>query len=71
MAALTRGRYALRFWLGGVMAGLVAPAGMVLYAVAAEIEGPALPAAAGVLALAGMFVYEDAFVRAGQSAPLS
>ena len=70
-AAMTRGRYALRFWLVGVAAGLVVPAVMVVYAVAAEIEGPALPAAAGILALAGLYAYEDAFVRAGQSAPLS
>lgn len=71
LRAMIRGRYALRFWLGGVVAGLVVPTGLTLLAVAAEIEGPALPAAAGALALAGMFAYEDAFVRAGQSAPLS
>ena len=33
--------------------------------------GAALPAAAGALALAGMFCSETAFVRAGQSVPLS
>lgn len=71
LRAMIRGRYALRFWLGGVVAGLVVPTGMTIYAVAAEIQGPALPAVAGALALAGMFAYEDAFVRAGQSAPLS
>ena len=71
LRAMIRGRYALRFWLGGVVAGLVVPTGMVIFAVAAEIEGPALTAPAGALALAGMFAYEDAFVRAGQSAPLS
>ena len=71
LRAMIRGRYALRFWLGGVVAGLVVPTGLTILAVAAEIEGPALPAAAGALALAGMFAYEDAFVRAGQSAPLS
>lgn len=71
LRAMIRGRYALRFWLGGVVAGLVVPTGMTIYAVAAEIRGPALPAVAGALALAGMFAYEDAFVRAGQSAPLS
>lgn len=71
LRAMIRGRYALRFWLGGVVAGLVVPTGLTIFAVAAEIEGPALPAVAGALALAGMFAYEDAFVRAGQSAPLS
>ncbi len=71
LAAMTRGRYARQFWLGGVAAGLIVPAGIVIFAEAAEIEGPALPAVAGALALAGLFAYEDAFVRAGQSAPLS
>ena len=71
LAAMTRGRYARQFWWGGVAAGLVVPAGIVILAEAVEIEGPALPAVAGALALAGLFAYEDAFVRAGQSAPLS
>jgi len=30
-----------------------------------------LPAAAGLAALVGMWFYEDSFVRAGQSVPLS
>ena len=69
--AMTRGRYARQFWWGGVIVGLVVPALLVIIALAADIAGPALPAAAAVAALAGMFAYEDAFVRAGQSVPLS
>jgi Fe-S-cluster-containing dehydrogenase component/formate-dependent nitrite reductase membrane component NrfD len=72
IAALTRGRYATRFWLGGIVVGLVVPA--VLAAVAMGGGGDAavaLGAVAGVAAVAGQFAFEDAFVRAGQSVPLS
>jgi formate-dependent nitrite reductase membrane component NrfD len=69
--AMTRGTYARQFWWGGIALGLVVPAALVILALAADIEGPALPALAGVAALVGMFAYEDAFVRAGQSVPLS
>jgi Fe-S-cluster-containing dehydrogenase component/formate-dependent nitrite reductase membrane component NrfD len=63
--AMTRGRYATRFWLFGIALGLAVPAALVI------IGGTALGAAAGVAALAGLAGYEDAFVRAGQSVPLS
>ena len=70
VAAMTRGRYAGRFWAGGVVLGLVLPAAAVAVALAAD-AGPALPAAAGAAAVVGMWFYEDSFVRAGQSVPLS
>ena len=70
VAAMTRGRYARRFWAGGVVVGLVLPAAATLAAVVAD-TGAALPAAAGLSALVGMWFYEDSFVRAGQSVPLS
>jgi formate-dependent nitrite reductase membrane component NrfD len=69
--AMTRGRYARRFWWGGVGLGLVVPALAVAVSLAAGVGSPALAAAGGLCALAGMFAYEDAFVRAGQSVPLS
>ena len=68
--AMTRGRYARRFWAGGVALGLVVPAVAAAVALAAG-TGAALPAIAGLCALAGMWFYEDSFVRAGQSVPLS
>ena len=68
--AMIRGRYARRFWAGGVVLGLVVPAVATVVAVAAG-TGAALPAAAGLCALVGMWFYEDSFVRAGQSVPLS
>lgn len=68
---MTRGKYAKQFWWGGVAIGLLLPAAAVIVSLAADIDNPALAAAAGVLALVGLFAYEDSFVRAGQSVPLS
>ena len=67
---MVRGAVSGRFWWGGVVLGLLVPG--VLTAIAVAADGPALlPAVAGIAALAGMGAYEDAFVRAGQSVPLS
>jgi Fe-S-cluster-containing dehydrogenase component/formate-dependent nitrite reductase membrane component NrfD len=66
---LYRDRFARRFWLGGVLLGLVAPAA--LGAAFLAVGGRGLLAAAGACALSGLWFYEDAWVRAGQSVPLS
>ena len=69
---MTKGAYAGRFWFGGVLAGIVLP--LVLAAIALASSGDAttaLAAFAGLSALIGLFSYEDAYVRAGQSVPLS
>ena len=69
---MTRGAYAGRFWFGGVLAGIVIP--LILAAIALASSGDAttaLAALAGLSALIGLFSYEDAYVRAGQSVPLS
>jgi len=42
----------------------------VIIALSTDI-GAGIAAVAGVSALIGMFAYEDSFVRAGQSVPLS
>ena len=70
VAAMTRGRYARRFWAGGIVLGLLVPAGLTVAALAAA-TGAAVPAGAALAAVAGMWFYEDSFVRAGQSVPLS
>jgi len=70
VAAMTRGRYARQFWIGGVVMGLAAPAVLVAVSLAAD-TGSWPAAVAGVSAVAGMWCYEDSFVRAGQSVPLS
>lgn len=69
--AMTRGRYAARFWIGGIACGVFAPAGLALLALAGGPAPTAVSAVAGLLALAGLAAFEDAFVRAGQSVPLS
>jgi Fe-S-cluster-containing dehydrogenase component/formate-dependent nitrite reductase membrane component NrfD len=64
-ALITRGRYRTRFWAGVVAAGIAAP-------VVLALSGTAATAAlAAVLALAGLWIYEDLWLKAGQSIPLS
>jgi hypothetical protein len=59
---LIKGRYALLFW-GSLVVGAAVPAILLSTGVTA-------PVAAG-LALVGLFLYEHAFVMAGQSVPVS
>jgi Fe-S-cluster-containing dehydrogenase component/formate-dependent nitrite reductase membrane component NrfD len=66
---LWRDLHAKPFWIGGVIVGLVAPAALAAAFLVAG--GTALLALAGGLAMVGLWVYEDAWVAAGQSVPLS
>jgi formate-dependent nitrite reductase membrane component NrfD len=59
---LTHGALSREFWWGVVVAGVVLPLVLLLT--------PALPLGP-VLALAGLWIYEDVWVKAGQSIPLS
>lgn len=68
---MTRGAYAGQFWFGGVLNGLVVPAGLLVVDLTGDTPGPWPAALAGAAALFGMLAYEDAYVRAGQSVPLS
>ena len=66
---LRRDRFAARFWTG-VIVGMIAPLAIAAgYLVAGG--GLVLLAAAGLATLVGLWLYEDAWVRAGQSVPLS
>jgi formate-dependent nitrite reductase membrane component NrfD len=66
---LTRGPRARSLWLGYATLGVAAPVALLL---AALLGAPApLAAAAAVCALAGLWFYEDAWVRAGQSVAMS
>jgi Fe-S-cluster-containing dehydrogenase component/formate-dependent nitrite reductase membrane component NrfD len=65
---LWRDRFARRFWSGAAL-GALAPAA--LAAVYLATGGVAALAAGGASALVGLWLYEDAWVRAGQSVPLS
>jgi Fe-S-cluster-containing dehydrogenase component/formate-dependent nitrite reductase membrane component NrfD len=67
---LTKGKLSARFWGLVIAVGLVAP--IVLAAVALSSASPgAIEFAAAILALAGLWWFEELWVKAGQSVPLS
>jgi hypothetical protein len=66
--AMTHGEYKSRFW-GSVFVGLVLAGALAILALIADSW--ILAFAGGIAAIAGLALYEDAFVRAGQSVPLS
>ena len=68
--AMTRGAQAGLF-RAGVALGVIVPGALVVVALATDAGGTALVAVAGVSAVTGMLLSETAFVRAGQSVPLS
>lgn len=69
--AMTQGTERLRFRAGAIV-GMAAPAALASLAMGiGGAGGTALAAVAGIAALVGMWLYEDAFVRAGQAVPLS
>jgi Fe-S-cluster-containing dehydrogenase component/formate-dependent nitrite reductase membrane component NrfD len=61
---ITRGPWRAPFWLGVIGMGMVAPFALVWI-------GPAFAATGAVLALVGLWIYEDVWIKAGQSIPLS
>ena len=66
---LSRGPYRGVFWGGVVAAGLVLPFVLLM---AADVAGLSpLRVLAAVFALAGLWLWEDLWVKAGQSIPLS
>jgi Fe-S-cluster-containing dehydrogenase component/formate-dependent nitrite reductase membrane component NrfD len=66
---ITRGAYRLRFWVGVIGGGVVAP--VVLALAAAALDSSVAAGVAALLALAGLWLWEDVWVKAGQSVPLS
>jgi formate-dependent nitrite reductase membrane component NrfD len=64
---ITRGPWRARFWLGVVGAGMVLPVVLVFLAPPAGV----LALVAAILALASLWLYEDLWIKAGQSLPLS
>jgi Ni/Fe-hydrogenase subunit HybB-like protein len=64
------GRHRSLFW-SGVLAGVVIPAVLVILALSLDSTSAAIVIPAAATALIGMFAAESAFVRAGQSVPLS
>ena len=64
---ITRGPWRARFWIGTAGGGLVIPVAIAFLAP----PGGALAVLSAVLALAGLWLYEDMWIKAGQSLPLS
>jgi Fe-S-cluster-containing dehydrogenase component/formate-dependent nitrite reductase membrane component NrfD len=62
---LVRGSLAAAFWAGVVAAGIALPVAFL------ASPSPTAWTAAALLALAGLWLYEDLWVRAGQAVPLS
>ena len=70
MHHMTRGRYAREWWLGGQAIGVVVP--VVLGAIyAGNPDLDVVAAIAAIAAMAGIWFADDAYVKAGQSVPLS
>jgi hypothetical protein len=70
VASMTKGDQAGWFnW--GLSFGVLAPAGLAVVTLSVDDTSVVIPAVAGVLALVGMWLSETAFIRAGQSVPLS
>ena len=70
IADMTKGAQK-QFFQGGLVFGMLLPAVLAIIALAADIDTPIVVGIAGLSALCGMFLSETAFVRAGQSVPLS
>jgi formate-dependent nitrite reductase membrane component NrfD len=66
---LTRGAYRVRFWGGVVLTGTVLP--LIALFAGAVSGATSFTALAALLALAGLWLWEDLWVKAGQSVPLS
>ena len=64
---ITRGHFRGRFWIGVIGAGIVVPVFLAFFASPDVVSSTMI----GVLALAGLWLYEDMWVKAGQSIPLS
>ena len=61
---VTRGALSARFWGGAVVAGIVGPVVLAAFGTPAILVG-------SILALGGLWIYEDVWIKAGQSIPLS
>ena len=66
---IQRGPYRWHFWGGVVLGGVFVPLLLLIAGAAAESMG--LTALGAILALAGLWLWEDLWVKAGQSVPLS
>jgi formate-dependent nitrite reductase membrane component NrfD len=59
------------FWVGAIAGGVIAPIALLVLHLNVESNMNGLWAAAAALALVGLFIYENIWLEAGQSVPLS
>ena len=64
---LLKGALSKQFWIGVVLLGSIAPIALILWPTASLIPSMI----SSVLALAGLWVYENLWIKAGQAVPLS
>ena len=69
MHHMTRGRFAREWWIGGQLIGVVTP--VILGAIMISSGATWIGAVGGLAAAAGIWFADNAFVKAGQSVPLS
>jgi Fe-S-cluster-containing dehydrogenase component/formate-dependent nitrite reductase membrane component NrfD len=67
--ALTKGKLSTRFWGLAIAVGLVAPIVLAVVALT-SISSNAVEFGAAILALAGLWWFEELWIKAGQSVPL-
>ncbi|GAB4162789.1 MAG: polysulfide reductase NrfD [Candidatus Promineifilaceae bacterium] len=67
---ISHGRYRRHFWLGGIASGHLLPLALLLAANIIDLGG-LLAAIAGICAIAGLYLFEYAFVMAPQEVPNS
>jgi formate-dependent nitrite reductase membrane component NrfD len=70
-ALITDGPWRSRFWGGVIAVGIALPLALLFWGAAAAATAPLTTTAAALLALLGLWVYEDLWVKAGQTIPLS
>ena len=77
---ISHGAWRSRFWGGAVLAGIGLPVMLVVWGLGAAathlpmgvtLQEPVATTAAAILALIGLWIYEDLWIKAGQSIPLS
>jgi Fe-S-cluster-containing dehydrogenase component/formate-dependent nitrite reductase membrane component NrfD len=77
---VTHGAWRSRFWGGAVTAGIAVPLLLIAWGLGGAathlpmgvtLQMPVATTAAALLALAGLWIYEDLWVKAGQAIPLS
>jgi hypothetical protein len=68
---ILRGTLSARFWVGTVLFGTIVPLLLLIEAMRSGGTGAAAEIVAALLALAGLWIFEGIFIKAGQAVPLS